>query len=433
MIWGILLYLILFTAITLYRFHYGIFLFFLLLPTYLIRFNIGLLPTTLLETMIWIILIIWIFKYNKKILPNLKSYILSHKNLFIASTLFMLAATISIFTAVDLKSAAGEWKAFYIEPFLIFIVLITTLKNSKNKILKYIVTPLILCGLATSILAIYQHFTGWMVPWDFWENRNTFRITGWYGYPNAVGLFLAPLVPLAIYGLIEKIKKIRAKNKDCLMPYILFLITAPFAIFFAKSTGGLIGVVAGLGILLLFYKKTRWPTVVIGILAIISIFSLPNLSNLREELTMQDRSGQIRIAMWGEASALLTERPIFGAGLRSYGERIVPYHTTVNGEGIEIFHLPHNLFLAIWVNTGLLGLFSFLWMIIIMVRMFLFSLYKKRSSGLSYFIISTIVVILTMGLVDTPYIKNDLSIFFWTIIALFLIQSHDPKLENAKN
>ncbi|PLX26417.1 hypothetical protein C0581_04565 [Candidatus Parcubacteria bacterium] len=425
MMWLIALYLFLFTVILWHRFHYGIFLFLLLLPTYLIRFSIGPLPTTLLETMLWIILIIWIFKYNKKIVLSLKSYILSHKNLFIAATLFLLAATISIFTAIDLKSAAGEWKAFYIEPFLFFLILITTVK--KEKIVSHILTPLILCGLVTSILSIYQHFTGWMVPWDFWENRDTFRITGWYGYPNAVGLFLAPVVPLALYSLIENIKKIRQKKKACALPHVLFLLTAPLAIFFAKSTGGLIGMAAGIGILLLLYKKTRWPILVLGIISFILLLITPNTNSIKQELLMQDRSGQIRVAMWGEATALLSDRPILGAGLRSYAQRIAPYHTTVNGEGIEIFHLPHNLFLALWVNTGILGLFSFLWMIIVMIRIFLFSLYKKSSSKLNYFIISSLIIILVTGLVDSPYFKNDLSIFFWLLPALLLLS-----LENKK-
>ena len=117
--------------------------------------------------------------------------------MFIAIFLFLLAATISIFTSINIRAALGEWKAFYIEPILLFLVLITALKTKKQ--IDTILFALILSGFLTSLLAIYQKYTGWYVPWEYWENHYTFRVTGWYGFPNGVGLFLAPLWPLALY------------------------------------------------------------------------------------------------------------------------------------------------------------------------------------------------------------------------------------------
>ena len=38
--------------------------------------------------------------------------------------------------------------------------------------------------------------------------------------------------------------------------------------------------------------------------------------------------------------------------------------------------------------------------------------------------------ILIHGLVDTPYFKNDLSIIFWVLIALLIIQTHHLPLRN---
>ena len=129
----LILYSLFFTLITWHKFHHGLFLLFLLLPTYLIRFNIGPLPTTLLEVMIWIICIIWLIKIvNKKTISYLLSFIYKHKLFLISIILFLLAATISIFTSVDTHAALGQWKAFYIEPFLIFIILITTVNQQKH-------------------------------------------------------------------------------------------------------------------------------------------------------------------------------------------------------------------------------------------------------------------------------------------------------------
>ncbi|PIR03336.1 MAG: hypothetical protein COV60_00900, partial [Candidatus Magasanikbacteria bacterium CG11_big_fil_rev_8_21_14_0_20_43_7] len=201
---------------------------------------------------------------------------------------------------------------------------------------------------------------------------------------------------------------------------ILLLLTGSLAVFYAKSTGGLMGIIAGIGILLLYHKKTRWPSVILGVIAFTSLLSLPQLAGIKHEVFLGDRSGQIRVAIWKETVALLKDRPLLGAGLSSYDERIVPYHTTVNGEGIEIFHHPHNIFLTMWVNLGLLGLVGF----IILIG----GLYMNtwRTSPV---LIAVLTTLLVTGLVDSPYIKNDLAVFFW-IIPLLAIATSYGLLEN---
>jgi len=73
---------------------------------------------------------------------------------------------------------------------------------------------------------------------------------------------------------------------------------------------------------------------------------------------------------------------------------------------------PHNIFLAFWLQTGLIGLVGFIWLIIIII----FLNYKPKI--LSFILLYAIIYILIHGLVDTTYWKNDLSVIFWVIIAL---------------
>ncbi len=429
----ILIFTILFTFITWRHIHLGIYLFFLLLPTYLIDFHIGPLPTTILEAMFLVIFIVWLAKINKQKIYQLSVIIRHHKSLFIASALFLLGATISIFYATDIRAALGEWKAFYIEPFILFIILITTIQTrfARNTIMGM----LIISGLATSIWAIIQHFTGWAVPYDFWENKNTFRVTSWYGFPNAVGLFIAPLVLIILYFFVEQIKKIKyakvesikGKRKKYIMPALVLLFTFTFILstLYAKSTGALIAIIAGIGILLLMYKKTRLIAIIIAISGILTLILLPQGNLIKQELLMQDRSGQMRIDMWAETSALLMKHPIIGAGMASYQEAIYPYRID---KWIEVFHHPHNLFLTMWVNTGLIGLIGFVWIIISILHITI-QQYNNRTIKQSplIFLIASLTTFLVTGLVDSPYIKNDLAMLFWGIIALILITSENKK------
>lgn len=404
------LYVVLFAFIAWQRFELGLFLLFFLLPTYLIRFKYFGIPITLLEMMIFVIALIYIVGTKidiplKTKLLDIKTKIKQNPSLTIAISIFIIAATISIFTSINKQSALGEWKAFYVEPILMFLILITTVKE---KISANLIFALVLGGFFTSSLAIYQKFTGWYVPWEFWENGNSYRVTGWYGFPNGVGLFLAPLIPLAFYLI---------KYKDNFLQYIISIISIPLgllAIFFAKSTGGLIGIIAGIGLLMIFWKKTRWPTIIFGGVCLIGLFLMPN-NSIKQELLMQDRSGQLRIMIWGETMEFLSDNPLFGAGLASYKTLVYPYRID---KWVEVFHHPHNIFLTMWVNIGLLGLLGFVWILVWFYRVGI--MYFKTNPLIKY-LLATMTAIITTGLVDSPYIKNDLSLFFWLLPAFMVI------------
>jgi len=423
------IYLIIFTFIAWKDFTNGLFLFFLLLPTYLIRFNLGPLPTTLLEAMLWILTIIWLIRSDNRY--QIAGIIKQNKLLFIGITLFLISATISIFTSNNLRAALGEWKAFYLEPILLFLILVTSYQSLvTKKLINKIILALIISGLVTSILATYQHFTGWQVPYAFWQNRNTFRVTAWYGFPNGVGLFLAPLIPFLFYFIVQEWQKLKEKNWFLIAGYLLSAICYLLAIIFSKGTGPLLGVLAGLGFLLLVYKKTRWITLTVSLVGFVSLVSLPQLSNIKNEIFFGDRSGQIRLTMWQDTLNFLKDHPLTGAGLASYSQKIVPYHSQLNGENIEIFHHPHNIFLTMYVNLGLLGLISF---ILILISIFNLQIFPATAGSrlrdgtisqfpnFSIYLSASLITILIMGLVDSPYIKNDLAIFFWLLPALLLI------------
>jgi O-antigen ligase len=395
------IYFICFAIIAWHRYVLSLAIFLFLLPTYLIRFEIFGLPTTLLEGMLAILFLIWLFRQNKKF-STIKNQFLTW-----GIVLFLLGATINIFTATDLLPALGQWKAFYIEPILLSVIILTSIKEKKDW--NTLLYGLVASGLATGLLATYQHFTGWMVPWDFWQNRNTFRVTGWYGFPNGVGIYLAPIIFVAA-SLFKKTKHISAR-----LSLILMIVLGLASIIFAKSTGALIGVLAGVGVLLLMYKKTRWPTVALAVAGLIILTLLPTNNPIRQELFFQDRSGQIRLSMWAESTKMLNDQPLFGAGLASYKKVIEPYHTTVNGEGIEIFHHPHNQFLTFWSELGITGLIGFLLILVALAR-------TKNIEEKKY-IFAALTVFLIMSLVDSPYIKNDMAIMFWVFASVLVKKS----------
>ncbi len=388
-------------------------LLFTLLPLYLIRFQIGPLPTTVLEILVWITAATWIYtKLKNKDWTLLANF--PNRNLFLISTsLFLLGATIGVFVSPNLRAALGEWKAFYLEPILVFLILADSIKSKKD-IVK-ILTGLIIGSLTTTALAVYQHFTGWLVPHSFWANRNTYRVTGWYGFPNGVGLLLAPLIPIAIYLGSEFRKKTSStkNNYAVLSLVVLFVLLSPLAIVYSKTTAAMVGLTAGLGILLLCFKKTRIPAIILGIIGLIGLFLLPN-NPITNELLAKDYSGQLRRDIWTETITYLKIHPIVGTGVAGYSTEIAPFRTN---KKIEVFHHPHNIFLTMWVNIGLIGLIGFVGLLLWFFKT-IFKDFNQGNRNLKITLLVTIVIWLTTGLVDSPYIKNDWALIFWLFLAL---------------
>jgi len=381
-----------------------------LLPTYLIRFNISFVPFTLLEGMVIILFLVWTIQ-NYRTLPIL---IRKRTKIEEGSIYLIMAATLAVIVSPNIVAGLGIWKAYFIEPW-IFFILFTQIFNFK-KDFKPLIYILAASAFAISSLALWQKFnpsglflfeqTWWAIPNPFWAAEATRRVTSFYGFPNAIGLYLAPLIILFV-GSLKYFKREITKI------LLILIVTLSFiALIFALSEGALIAVVAGL-ITLGVISTTRRKYILGGILVLIlgSLLIQPVRSYLLPEITFQNPSGQVRLTIWQETWQLLQDQPLTGAGLAGYQQAVAPYH---QAKHIEIYQYPHNLILNFWTELGLFGLIAFIWLLVIVFR----HLYRQRSRPLTPILIALLVVILVHGLVDVPYFKNDLAIFFWVIVGL---------------
>jgi hypothetical protein len=81
-----------------------------------------------------------------------------------------------------------------------------------------------------------------------------------------------------------------------------------------------------------------------------------------------------------------------------------------------------------WVNLGALGLAGFVGILIWFYRTGLSSI----TYHLSPYLLASMTALLVMGLVDSPYIKNDLGMFFWLLPALMIVSTNkNSGLTNA--
>jgi len=440
---------------------WGVYLICALLPTYLIRFSVLGIPMTLLEGMIVILFVVWLIKekvnwnpllwiknifkiINLKFNRNLK---LEIKNsipnaLHLPIILLLIASTISVFIAPDLRAASGIWKAYFIEPLMFLLIFVYNIKTTDQ--IKNVIRCLGLTALVIGIFAVIQKFTGALIANPFWANEATRRITTFFGYPNANALFLVPVFFLTLGNLAINLK-LKVQHKTCNIYHVtidtLIIILSILTIVWTRSAGALIALIIGLAALLIFYKKTRLITLLIILIASVYAAFSPLVQQKIQKtyvavneihLPQNPSDFQIRWQMWRETLAMMTDTPIFGAGLAGYQTLVAPYHVNKH---LEIFLYPHNFFLNFWTETGLLGLISIIWILsiffILSYKSIKYSnilILKYSNTILTLSAISAIIALLVYGLVDAPYFKNDLAVEFWIIIGIMIVIYNNPQM-----
>lgn len=415
------------------------------LPSYLIRFELFNIPFTLLEGMILVAFLAWLIKNLKPIFQSLKSGTKKRKpypfswEIILLLIVSFLAAGMSGFS----ESALGIWKAYFFEPILLFILIINYFRTKKD--LNKIINALGVSALLVSLIAIFQQITGAWIFNDFWADAENRRVVSLFGYPNAVGLYLAPII-LLMLGLLVKAKKSFFHYKNIFL--FLTIIASSASIYFAKSDGALIGVSVAIVIFLFLYnKKSRLIALGLCVVAGTLIFSSPEFNQqLEKKLTLADKSGQIRISQWQESLTMLLDgRIITGAGLANYQNVMKEYHqegifiknddpdwhrkTVFNSEyreamwqPLEIYLYPHNIFLNFWTELTLFGAILF---IALFIRIFYLTIklafQDKEYKYLNLAILGAFLTMVIHGVVDVPYFKNDLSAMFWIILAILAV------------
>lgn len=453
-----IIFFTLFTALACKRLDWSLLLIIALLPSYLIRFKIFHIPVTFLELMILLAFSVWLLKE----IPSLKKRLLKTEPKIAYPfkkeiILLLIISFLSVAVANFSLSALGVWKAYFFEPILFFILLVNVFTLKSDKIKKRIFYSLAFSVFSVACLAIYQKITGHFIVNDFWAAAESRRVVSFFSYPNAVGLFLAPIMSLLL-GFVFYLDEKKWKQK---ISFSFLIIISFLSIIFARSDGAIVAVIISFfAFFFIAEKKKRLTLSLLAIASIAAIFLYsPLRTTITQKLSFQDLSGQIRLQQWKEtAQTLKGKNFILGNGLSSYKQAVAPYHQDgifYNFDGlenfdavvwaspelrkkywqpVEIYLYPHNIFLNFWSEIGLLGLVVFM---TLMIRALLsaFKLYKHfslKNSREKYIILGVIVSLFSIfvhGLVDVPYFKNDLSVIFWLLIAMLAIAKVEKSIK----
>lgn len=385
----------------------------LFFPLYLFRGTISGIPVTLTEVALGI-LFAWFL---------LQRYELRFRDWKIAPVwLFLLAAGLGVFVVPETAfmmdgtefpsqmKALGILKGWILAPMLYFFMARTVFRE-KPSMIPLALKSLLFSGVVLSILALKQEVMGEFLTLDG-------RASGPFESANYLSLYMGPI---AVYGVLVFLES-KARTSRVFLGLGTALIF--LGLFFTESYASWLAVLAALTAALLVFvrrkgRKVFWLTFVsLFVVGAGLVFSQLGSEKFTQFLEFSERSSSsVRLQVYEVSLALLKENPFLGIGLGQYEQQYQEVAVAVLGaEPFEwnMLH-PHNIFLAFWLNMGLLGLVAFIWLL---GKGFLWLMETdSKERHLAAFMLLTMLI---HGLFDTPYFKNDLAFEFWLLMAILL-------------
>ncbi|OGG22561.1 hypothetical protein A3D03_00280 [Candidatus Gottesmanbacteria bacterium RIFCSPHIGHO2_02_FULL_40_13] len=208
-----------------------------------------------------------------------------------------------------------------------------------------------------------------------------------FPHPNVLGGFLAVMLPVILAIMIYHRDVLTGK----LYLYLnLTLVLGLFALVFTFSRTAWVMGAFGFGLVFLadpkiVVKTARRKIILLSVLYVILLLSVLTPFILPQTIdSFKERSSFISTAF-----EMIRLQPVFGYGLNNF---IVNFHEFVPPTaGIYIFQPLHNMYLLIFLETGLWGLIT---------ALILFSKLYLRSAKSDYLVFIGVVQLLLLGLFD---------------------------------
>ncbi len=383
------------------------------LPLYVVRWHYGPLPTTLLETLILVTIAGYAATlWTEKRLPAVRT------PYEIPIVLLLVAGAIGIVVSPDHLHAAGTYRAYFLEAIAIFYVAADVLRTRDD------LRPLLLAvAVGASIYAVGQ-----VVDFVWVTAHHHLQIGDAPAFlnqsPNPVAMFLEmPLAFAAAFVLFPSRPRERLVAAGVLALVLLAMILT-------LSRAGYLAMATLSVVLVLNTQSRRMRIWMVGALALVALVVL-EVPFINQRVFTLASSAALRSSIFGQTLHMLSQRPIFGAGIDGFAQTVAPFRP--GNQSIELY--PHDLWLTTYSEIGLLGLIAF--------AVIIFGVLWRAARALPAAVdiwrpvlwgcVGTIVLWLVHGLFDSPYWKNDLSVEFWLVAALSVVAARAVRLQAGGN
>lgn len=363
---------------------------------------------------------------------------------------FIIACTISLLSSIDIYISL--YSLFTVILLAGLYVLVPNVVRERKQIRKIMVSLIFVSGFI-SIYGIVQYFGIDLVNLKVVGSG---YISGPFENRNVLASFLVFTMPVSAGFLFEKISK-----KLKIMVGLVAIITL-IVLIYTRTRGAWVGFMgamaffAGAKLMVdgrmkkifksLFSKKSL---IIISLMVIcLGLLIRYDYNKKRHSFTkkflsiadLKDPATRHRFVMWRTGIDIIKEHPLLGTGIGTFKKIHPKYQSKYLGtekygrfEGLSRF--IHNDYLEITANTGILGLGTFLWLIVTLYWTGLKRLKQisesKYSPNLLIIILSSLTAVLIHSFFHYSFYLPATSMLFWLWLGL-LNTTGGAKLQKTK-
>lgn len=347
--------------------------------------------------------------------------------LFIPATLFLIAAVLSTLTSLSVRSSLMSL-VLYTAYYLVYLLASQLLRDGQRQ--RIVLAVLLLAGLATSLLGLYQYVAGVKTSL-IWVDATQqpglgTRVYGSLGNPNVLAEYLTLLVPLAV-GLFWSARDWWSRLIQAGLALVLF---ACLALTFSR------GAYLGIALAALVFALLVAPALLLlgAVLVLLAPLILPDqiMQRIGTIGSLQDSSNAYRLSIWMGTLRLLKDfwLPGVGLGATAFGLAYARYRVA----GAVAFH-SHNVILQLASELGIIGLLAFAWLLLNVVKHGVITMRATRdalSRTLVAGAVSGVAGHLLHGMVENVWFDPRIVFLFWLVLGLAFTVSA-PRSANGED
>jgi O-antigen ligase len=351
---------------------------------------------------------------------------------FLFSLVFLVGLSIPIIFsnspfAQQIYGVSGRNLGFLHYFFLLIIFLGFTTLNF-NLVWSRILKSLVITGGIEAAYGWLQFFGLDPSPWKNPDNW----IIGTFGNPNYLSSFLGLSAIATIYFVLEET---RVHYK---FAYFLLVFFQSGIIMLSNSSQGLFLLVFGLcaQFAIIFFRKSRILgtsflilQLAMGLVATLGIFQSGPLKKYLYQVSVSFRGDY-----WRAGIQMFQENWLHGVGLDSFGDyyRIFRDSVAVNRRGSDVFtNSAHNLFIDLAATGGIVLLFSYLSIIVLVIASIFRTLKFNTNIPSNYFVLIILWVAFQLQTLISINVPS-LAIWGWIFSGLILTYGNPASSNSSK-
>jgi putative inorganic carbon (hco3(-)) transporter len=265
----------------------------------------------------------------------------------LALSAFLFVNLLSCITSIAPAHSINAFFTKTLEYALFFIVIASVFSDAKG--IKRLLLVVLVSTALCYINGLAQYFMGFdLVRRDALAG---YRISGSLINPNDFGSYVIMFIPVLLSLVIWK--KLILRYRVIIISVFLMSL---FCLVLSYSRGAWLGFLAG--ILFFGFLKSKKFFLCFVVILIAGLFFMPQRAKdrMKQIDSMEKVTINYRTIVWKEALSVIEDWPILGTGLNTY--TLVGPHYKIHPKG-GIY--PHNCYLQMAAETGIVGLTAFLW------------------------------------------------------------------------